>query len=172
MKKILTILTIVFCFALQAAPKPVFVDQRKLVIDTALSQVGVREATGKNDGHHVENYLKVVGFGKGYAWCAAFLAWDFYVNGIPALKTAWGPSWFPKGRTTIHPTTALPGDVFGIWIGERIGHVGFIYAWPTGSKWVKTIEGNTNEAGSREGDGVYVKRRLAKQIYATSVWVK
>jgi hypothetical protein len=172
MKKLLLILTLTLGITCSAMPKPLPVDQRKLVIDTALSQVGVREATGHNDGQQVEKYLRVVGFGKGYAWCAAFLAWDFYVNGIPALKTAWGPSWFPKGKTTIHPTTALPGDVFGLWIGERIAHVGFIYEWPAGSKWVKTIEGNTNQAGSREGDGVYVKRRLAKQIYATSVWIK
>lgn len=144
---------------------------RQNVIDTALSQVGVREATGHNDGAAVEKYLKVCKLGKGYAWCAAFLAWDFEVNKVPALKTAWGPSWFPKNKTTLHPVIALPGDVFGLWIGERIAHVGFIYKWPLNGKTVITIEGNTNQAGSREGDGVYVKRRLVRQIYATSKWL-
>ena len=34
-----------------------------------------------------------------------------------------------------------------------------------------TVEGNTNEAGSREGDGVYRKRRHIKTIYAISRWI-
>lgn len=142
------------------------IELRKQVIDTALSQIGVRELSGKNDGVAVEKYLKVCGLGKGYAWCAAFISWVYKVNKVTEFKTAWAPGWFPKKRITNNP---LPGDVFGIWINNRIGHVGLVYLW--GDKVVRTIEGNTNEAGSREGDGVYEKRRLRRQIYAVSKWV-
>ncbi|PWG78593.1 hypothetical protein DDR33_21770, partial [Pararcticibacter amylolyticus] len=57
------------------------------------------------------------------------------------------------------------GDVFGIYFPEkgRIAHVGFVDDW--GDKYVVTVEGNTNEAGSREGDGVYRKRRFISCIY-------
>ena len=68
------------------------------------------------------------------------------------------------------PPTA--GDVFGIFFAEkkRIAHCGFIDVWD--SKWVITVEGNTNEKGSREGDGVYRKRRLAQQLYCIARYVQ
>jgi hypothetical protein len=34
------------------------------------------------------------------------------------------------------------------------------------------VEGNTNEAGSNEGDGVYKKRRLINSIYQVANWVQ
>lgn len=64
--------------------------------------------------------------------------------------------------------TPSPGDVFGIWFPEkgRIAHVGFIDEW--GEKYAVTVEGNTNEAGSRDGDGVYRKRRPISSLYKIS----
>lgn len=65
----------------------------------------------------------------------------------------------------------LLSDVFGLYFPEkgRIAHVGFIETW--GAKTVTTVEGNTNEAGSREGDGVYRKIRLTRQIYAVARYI-
>lgn len=62
------------------------------------------------------------------------------------------------------------GDVFGIYFPDkkRIAHVGFVDSWD--DKYVITVEGNTNEAGSREGDGVYRKRRLVGSIYQVARW--
>jgi hypothetical protein len=142
---------------------------RKRVIDTALAEVGVKELTGKNDGHAVEKYLKVCGLPKGYAWCAAFISWNYQVNCVTTFKSAWAPSWFPKNKALKPGAIPQPGDVGGIWISDRIGHVFFIYKWD--AKITQTIEGNTNEAGSREGDGVYIKRRLTRQIYKTANWI-
>lgn len=144
-----------------------------LVIDTALSQIGVREATGKNDGTQVEKYLKSCNLGKGYAWCAAFITWCYQVNKVKAKTTAWAPAWFTPASKVIYTRAngglqPKRGDVFGLWINNRIGHVGFIYKWD--AKFVTTIEGNTNEAGSREGDGVYKKKRLTKQVHIVSRW--
>lgn len=58
------------------------------------------------------------------------------------------------------------GDVFLIWFPKlgRPAHIGFVERW--GNRTVITVEGNTNDNGSREGDGVYRKRRLQKQVWA------
>lgn len=74
--------------------------------------------------------------------------------------------------TNIKDRVSIPqkGDVFGIYFNsvKRIAHAGFVDEW--GDKFVITVEGNTNEAGSREGDGVYRKRRLISSIYRVSSW--
>lgn len=146
---------------------------RDQVVHSYTNELGVREATGSNDGADVEKYLASAGFGKGYAWCAAFVNWVHESNGIDGPRgPAWSPSWFPDSKVyDRHERPPQPGDVFGIYFKskQRIAHVGFIDKWD-GSK-VITVEGNTNEAGSREGDGVYRKRRLARQIYKLSNWI-
>jgi len=151
---------------------------RNKVEQTYLSQVGVREASGNNDGTAVEMYLQSTGLGKGYAWCAAFVNWTYIQNGIETVNApAWSPSWFTQNvvyKPSEYILDKLPekGDVFGIWFTSknRVAHVGFIHRWSTGS-FVTTVEGNTNDAGSREGDGVYVKRRLKRQIYVVSDYI-
>jgi len=146
------------------------------IVQVAQSQIGVREATGNNDGQYVENYLAATGLSKGYAWCAAFVVWTHQHCDRFITASAWSPDLFPAGRTIYHignfRLAALqPGDVFGIYFKnkQRIAHVGLVYKWLPG-KHFNTIEGNTNGAGSREGDGVYVKMRLKSQIYKTSRW--
>jgi hypothetical protein len=136
---------------------------------TYLSQIGVREATGQNDGIEVEKYLASTNLGAGYAWCAAFVNWVYVQNGIDTPQSpAWSPSWFPNDRCTNTPQT---GDVFGIYFNNlgRIAHVGFIHRY--GPKTTLTVEGNTNNDGSREGIGVFVKRRLTRQLYLVSNWI-
>ena len=144
------------------------------------SQIGVREATGFNDGVTVEVYLHSVGLGKGYAWCAAFVNWVYFETGVTHVQgSAWAPLWFQKEYVIYQPSkriykkTPNKGDVFGIWFANkgRIAHVGFIHLWENGD-WVTTVEGNTNDAGSREGDGVYKKRRIKRQVYAVSNYIE
>jgi hypothetical protein len=136
---------------------------------TYLSQVGIREATGRNDGAEIETYLHSVGGRVGQPWCAAFVYWCFRQNAVKAPRSPYSPDFFRRNiiYTRGAPISKLPssGDVFGIYFpGKgRIAHVGFIDKW--GEKWVETVEGNTNAAGSREGDGVYKKKRLSRQIY-------
>jgi len=70
--------------------------------------------------------------------------------------------------THVIPST---GDIFGLYFPEkgRIAHVGFIDEWK--DSWVVTVEGNTNVLGSREGDGVYRKRRLVGTVYRVAKYV-
>lgn len=150
---------------------------REKVQQTYTEEIGIRELTGHNDGKQVEKYLAAAGFKKGYAWCGAFVNWCFVQNNIKSVKSpAWAPSWFPnknvifiQGKKIREPPAA--GDVFGIYFQskKRIAHVGFVDNW--GDKWVTTVEGNTNQAGSREGDGVYRKRRIKRQIYKVSKFI-
>ncbi len=67
------------------------------------------------------------------------------------------------------PTT---GDIFGLYFPEkqRIAHVGFVDQWD--GTWMVTVEGNTNDSGSREGDGVYRKRRLVRTVYKVARYVR
>ncbi|MEM7551142.1 MAG: CHAP domain-containing protein [Bacteroidota bacterium] len=159
-----------------------FFCQANCLQNTYQKEVGVREATGRNDGYDVEKYLASTGFGKGYAWCAAMVNWVHQQCGFETPESAaWSPSWFPTSKVIYHrgkltfgmPGYQIPssGDVFGIYFRNkgRIAHVGFIHQWIKGP-FVKTFEGNTNEAGSREGDGNYYKRRLKSQIYKISRW--
>src|SRR5688572_29521885 len=48
-------------------------------VEIAISQVGVFEATGKNDGVPADRY----NHGEAKAWCAAFVAWCFEQAGTP-----------------------------------------------------------------------------------------
>jgi len=151
--------------------------ERVVAIYTA--EIGVREKTGHNDGTRVEEYLKAANRNKGDAWCAAFVTWVFKQAGVDAAVSGWSPDWFPA-KNTIYTSgktgngTPQQGDVFGIYFQDkgRIAHVGFVDSWKAGgSSYVITVEGNTNEAGSNEGDGVYRKRRLKSQVYKVSRFI-
>lgn len=148
-------------------------DVRGCVTSVFQSQLGTREATGQNDGTAVEMYLQSVGLGKGYAWCGAFVHWALRECLSPDQIRAFLPrpsayAWTPNFVANEHylTTTPQPGDLITLYYAskKRVGHVGFVENYTSGSK-VITVEGNTNEAGSREGDGVYRKYRLKSQIY-------
>ncbi len=151
-------------------------EKRKCVKELYDSQVGVREIGGENRGAHVEMYLAITGLGPGYAWCSSFVSWVYFHTGVQAPISAWVPSFALKNKRIYQRGKFLKqrpqsGDVFMIWYHKlnRPAHIGFVDQW--GEKWITTVEGNTNDNGSREGDGVYRKRRLKKQIWAVSDFI-
>lgn len=140
------------------------------------SQIGVRELTGHNDGIMVEKYLCSVGLEKGYPWCAAFVKWCYLQAGVKteingmALSVNDPEKWvYHKGKFIQEPR---PGDAFTLYFNSlgRIGHTGF-YDGRQNASIYKTVEGNTNNAGSREGDGVYRKYRSFKATYSINRWI-
>ncbi|WP_299432108.1 CHAP domain-containing protein [uncultured Aquimarina sp.] len=150
--------------------------KRECVKELYDSQVGVREVGGVNLGPHVEMYLTSVELGPGYAWCAAFVSWCYQNAGIQTPLSGWVPSYalqrkriYQRGKFELEEPQK--GDLFLIWYHtlNRPAHIGFIDQWR--EKWVVTVEGNTNDNGSREGDGVYRKRRLKKQIWVVSDFI-
>lgn len=148
---------------------------RDQVQATYTSKIGVRELTGNNDGVEVQKYLAYVWLKKGNPWCAAFVSWTFGQNGITKARSGGCVDLMDHGRTIYIKNKVIQapqkGDVFFIYFPAkgRVAHTGFIDSW--GSTTVLTVEGNTNEAGSREGDGVYRKRRLKRQVYAASTFI-
>ncbi len=142
---------------------------------TYTSQLGVRELTGNNDGIAVEKYLSYVWLKKGQPWCAAFVSWSFGQNGIKKARSGGCVQLMEQG-TTIYKSgvireTPQKADVFFIYYAEkgRVAHTGLIDYW--GEDFVTTVEGNTNGAGSREGNGVYRKKRLKRQIYVVTKYI-
>jgi hypothetical protein len=62
-----------------------------------------------------------------------------------------------KADVARDPTSVEPGMVFYIDTGGGTGHAGFVTTVIGGR--LTTIEGNTNEGGSREGIGVFTRTR-------------
>ena len=145
------------------------VSERSRLVAIAQKEIGVREKSGNNDGERVEAYLAVTGLGKGYAWCAAYVSWIYRQAGFTNPHSAWSPNLFPASRIT---KEGLPANVLGIYFPElhRIAHVGLIVK--EDGDWIISCEGNTNISGSRNGDGVYLKRRHRRTIYRIADWVK
>jgi hypothetical protein len=158
------------------------------VLVVATGDLQVREATGRNDGPRVEQMLRYTGLPKGNPWCAAAVYTWLVEAGVEVpgggRAYAWSPTWHPVARQVWTNargvnsrfqgkggTQPMPADVFGLHYKHlgRVGHVGLLFS--DGGKYWITIEGNTNDAGSREGDGVYSKRRRKDQITVISRWI-
>lgn len=158
---------------LQESPKNIPTD----ITSVYLSQIGVREATGHNDGRDVEKYLRSVGLSRGYPWCAAFVHWCLDSAGINnTINGAASSAHNSKDLVWYHKTQLKipePGDVFTLWFTalNRIGHTGFFHRKVNSSVY-ESVEGNTNEQGSREGDGVDKKYRSFNATYSISRWIK
>lgn len=137
------------------------------LINIARKEIGVREI-GHNAGPRVHQYLAYVGFTTAAPWCAAFVSYIFWQAGYNQPKIAWSPSLFPAARLA---RDALPGMVMGIYFDnlKRIAHVGIVEKIQ--GSFLFSIEGNTNLAGSRNGDGVYRKTRHIRTIYRYADWL-
>jgi hypothetical protein len=151
------------------------------VLEVAASQVGVmEEPLGSNRGPQVDQYLRAVGLNPAagsFPWCAAFVyfcsqqAAQELGRPNPMIKTAgvlehWSeagtrriPRVLPREASET-PTLVKPGQIFLLSTGGSHGHMGLI-AQVEGGK-LTTIEGNTNDGGSREGVGVF--RRESRRI--------
>ncbi|AOW08741.1 CHAP domain-containing protein [Flavobacterium gilvum] len=136
----------------------------KKTLEVAITQLGVQEIPkNSNAGPAVEKYLKSVGLGKGYAWCMAFIYWctkeaakDLGVEN-PLFKTAGVLAMYNKEKDSV-VTDPQPGDIMILDYGKGLGHTGIVEK-VIGTD-VHTIEGNTNDEGSREG--YEVCRRVRK----------
>lgn len=146
--------------------------RRREVMSFAKTTIGIKEATGKNDGEGVERILKSVGLqGTGAPWCAAYVVWvgDSALgrDHNPYPRSAWSPD-FVKNPNWNRGRGRLPSeaDTFGIYFQnlKRVGHTGLIEK--VSGDFAVTIEGNTNNGGSRDGDGVYRRRRLLNTLLA------
>jgi hypothetical protein len=141
---------------------------RQQIVDIALNEIGVKEATGNNDGQRVEEYLAYTGLGKGYAWCAAFVSWCYGQAGLSVPRNAWSPALFRNSRRyaagQLRQEIIRPADLFGIYSQglSRINHVGIVRKLE--DKYILTVEGNV-------ANRVLSKRRALATVYAFSNWL-
>jgi hypothetical protein len=157
----------------------------KKIADIATSQVGQKEATGRNDGPVIRKYQSATNLNPGpWAWCAAFVCWCIreWLKDPEAVKwlglkvrtpedwrpqtaRAWGfDDWASKRPATTEiidrSEQAKPGDI----VMFTFSHVGIVIS--DNGKSIQTVEGNTDEVGSREGGGVYFKTRSRSLVKA------
>ena len=160
------------------------------VLEIATGEIGVcEEPPGSNRGKRVGEYQRAVGIDPGEPWCVAFLFFCF-ASAARELKVAnpieqagcktgsvldlWNRARRAKGVTLLlhddalgDPSKVKPGMIFAISTGGGNGHVGLV-ANVVGNR-LETIEGNTNDGGSREGIGVFQATRAAPSTTSTAV---
>lgn len=134
----------------------------KKAIDFAKTQSHVREVK-TNSSPEIDKYLKSVGLSPGLAWCTAFLYYCYsqVAKRHPYPKTGLVHEAY-KGLKNYHIKKPVDNSLFFIDTGSYRGHAGFVIS-VKGEKII-TIEGNTNDKGSREGNGVYIRERSISSI--------
>jgi len=170
--------------------------ERLVAVAIAEDTLGVHEV-GSNRGARVEEYQRTVGLPAGAPWCAAFVAWCAACAAGTDKPPRWCSgsaitSWHKATRkAAVVRTTPMDADYLDrvragmVWVRAKDaagakaaragtwlqGHIGIVVAVDEVG-W-HTVEGNTNLAGSREGDGVYRKTHKwsnAAQLARTIGW--
>lgn len=132
----------------------------------AQSQIGmVEKPLGSNWGEPIKSYLKCVGIDFPAAWCMAFVYWCFSQvdKNCPLIRTGGVLTAWNKADRKHRVANPQPGDIFIMNYGKGLGHTGIVVK--TDANFIYTIEGNTNDSGSREGIAVCYKQRPKKKIF-------
>lgn len=147
------------------------------IINAARGEVGVVE-TSTNQGPGIQKYWTATDYKSGYndraPWCAAFVSWCVQQSGIlseadrptsaAAFKgggyEAWARSKSPKVILTMRPTQIHRGDL----VIFSFSHIGIATSASDLNGIFRTIEGNTDAAGGRDGNGVWEKSRNLSSV--------
>lgn len=136
-------------------------------LQIALSYEGKEEVPrNSNAGPFVEACLKLVGLGKGFSWCQAFVYRCFNEAGTnPVPKTAGVLDCWHKAnpvqkyiKQIATAANITPGSQFIYDHGKGMGHTGIVVEMHADGSFT-TIEGNTDPAGSSNGYGVFKRTR-------------
>jgi hypothetical protein len=138
------------------------------VLRIAKAEIGYHE--GKDASGHWDNIQKYspgvpgLEWSQGQPWCCTFCAWVALKAGVANLfprtaSCADAVAWFKQqGRWSEYP--AIGAQVF---YGPGGGsHTGIVVDYDADT--ITTVEGNTNDNGSAEGDGVYLKKRNRRDV--------
>lgn len=153
---------------------------RSEIIQEAKSYIGVVEATNRNDGYFIENFLlKPLGLPKGTAYCATFISYVYNTCGVEDHpNSAFSPSWSKKEDAVYFKnkfgkiTDSKPADIVSFWITKkgRVGHVGIFEAIQ--GNYLYTIEGNTSDMNDKGRDGIWGKVRHKSSIYTVTTYIR
>lgn len=151
------------------------------IVRIAKEEIGTEEVDGTNCGERVNEYKAATTLRPDapWPWCAAFVCWvvkealrstgtKHPTAGFtrPFTAGAWDmENWSLRQDKTTWTRKPHRGDILG---GDIVcftfSHIGFAVAAPDADGYVATVEGNTDSAGSREGGGVFLKRRHISKI--------
>lgn len=145
-----------------------------LAVQRAIENVGVTEdkknGIWTNWGKWVKVYLAAVNLFDPEPWCLAFAEYRYIAAAKELGKSL--PSGFPltgycptlanyarANGLTLSVELAKKGDIVLYWHAplKRYAHAGIVCGIDGGD--LCTVEGNTNTDGSRDGYGVFLKRR-------------
>jgi len=142
------------------------------VVSSAVADIGTKEQW-ENGGPRVDEYLRSVKLGTGFYWCAAFAHAKHRECGIvleparefaSALRFSKENVVFRRGQET--DTVGAPGYVYTMNYGKGKGHIGIEES--EDEDFITGIEGNTNDGGSRNGNGVYRRVRDKQTIWTVN----
>ncbi|MFJ5882681.1 peptidoglycan-binding protein [Kitasatospora cineracea] len=139
------------------------------VLSIAKAEVGYREGRSSNGSYNnhqkYSNEVPGLEWSDYQPWCATFCSWSAMKAGLSNLfprtaSCASGVAWFKnKGRWSAYP--AIGAQVF---FGPGGGtHTGLVYAYD--ADYIYSVEGNTNDSGSPEGIGVFLRKRARRDGY-------
>lgn len=150
------------------------------IVSLARHEVGVEEVNGTNCGPRVNVYKASTNLPpqEAWPWCAAFvdfivwqamleLGMEKFTFKRPKTAGAWDLENWSLAQDNSTQTKRNPGS--DIKAGDIViftfSHVGFaVTDFNHENNTIKTVEGNTDSAGSREGGGVFLKERKLSQI--------
>ena len=139
--------------------------KQQQALKVAITQLGQHEQPlGSNWGKPVQDYLKSVGIAFPASWCMAFVYWCFGGNvpANPLIKTGGVLRAWNEADKKHRVTDPQPGDIFIMDFGKGLGHTGIVEK--VDSNFIYTIDGNTNDSGSREGIEVCRRQRPRNKI--------
>jgi len=146
------------------------------LVSVARNEIGVEEVDGSNCGVRVDQYKSATNLPphEAWPWCAAFVCWLVrkairtdgpYTFAQPTTAGAWDfENWSKKQDNSTH-TLRNPGNDIkaGDIVIFKFSHIGIcVRGAETGR--IRTVEGNTDAAGSREGGGVFERSRSLDSI--------
>lgn len=150
------------------------------LVKIALVEVGTEEVNGTNCGPRVNQYKAATKLPpkEAWPWCAAFVCWcvqkAMEVEGVKETKTFKRPTtagafdfknWSLRQDDSTNTKSPHRNDIqAGDIVIFTFSHIGIATGSPAADGTVATVEGNTDTAGSREGGGVYRKRRALAKI--------
>lgn len=154
--------------------------ERALIVASVECDVAKVQEISQNDSPRIREYQNTAGAKRNTPWCASFVFWCYVRSGWrlsdgpnhPQSAFGWR-TWSQKlGICASSIVGAQRGDLAG-WINkDGSGHIFFIVkAYRKFLIWhVDTIEGNSNDAGSREGDRVIRRtRRWTSKMFRISM---
>ncbi len=117
------------------------------IINIALSQIGIKEISGKKDNPEVLKYFNEIGFDGAVlkdetAWCSAFANWVAKQANLERSEKLNARSWLKVGREV---TTPEKGDIVVFWRESPKswkGHVAFFIRET--KNWIYVLGGNQN----------------------------